>query len=62
MTRAGGLVGRPWPFTGATAASWLAIAGLLLWLGLATGAKRSQVPPPDGQWTADAVLSVPSHH
>ena len=49
--------GRAWPIKGASVASWLALAGLLLWLGLATGAKRTQGPPPDGQWTATAVLT-----
>jgi hypothetical protein len=37
-------------------ASWVVLLGLLVWLGFA-GAKRTQVPPPDGEWTANAELT-----
>ena len=37
-------------------ASWLVLLGLLVWLGF-VGANRNQVPPPDGEWTANAELS-----
>jgi hypothetical protein len=44
-------------FTGATAASWLVASTLLVWLVLAGGASRTQSPPPDGEWPANAVLT-----
>jgi hypothetical protein len=43
---------------GARAGNWLVVLALLVWLGFA-GAKRNQAPapPPDGEWTANAVLT-----
>ena len=45
------------PITGARAASWLVASSLLVWLVFAGGASRQHVPPPDGEWTANAVLT-----
>ncbi len=51
-----------WWTDGARAGQWLVVLVLLAWLGVA-GARPSQAPPqtppPDGEWTANAVLAEP---
>jgi hypothetical protein len=48
---------RHWPIRFGRAASWLVASALLVWLVFVGGAARNQVPPPDGEWSASAVLT-----
>ena len=54
----------PWWARAGRAGNWLVLVALLVWLGVA-GAKPTQTqsqtrtPPPDGEWTANAVVAEP---
>jgi hypothetical protein len=63
---------QPWWTRAGRAASWVVLLGLLVWLGVA-GARPEQAgterqtqtqaqkrtPPPDGEWTANAMVAEP---
>lgn len=53
----------PWWARAGRAGNWVVLLALLVWLGIA-GAKpeqtpKTQTPPPDGEWTANAVVAEP---